>query len=85
MDRVLMSEENLTGDFMGNKIHNKQLVKKKLFDVIPVLEAIGEAIGATVGAVGGKIPAEIGGAVGKKIGGAVGHAVEFIGSLFGWF
>jgi GTP-binding protein EngB required for normal cell division len=63
----------------------KEEVKKKLFDVIPVLEAIGEAIGATVGAVGGKIPAEIGGAVGKKIGGAVGHAVEFIGSLFGWF
>lgn len=63
----------------------KEEIKKKLFDVIPVLEAIGEAIGATVGAVGGKIPAEIGGVVGKKIGGAVGHAVELIGSLFGWF
>jgi tRNA U34 5-carboxymethylaminomethyl modifying GTPase MnmE/TrmE len=79
------AQDDSTGQRFEFNEKQKEEVKKKLFDVIPVLEAIGEAIGSTVGAVGGKITAEVGGAVGKKIGGAVGHAVEFIGSLFGWF
>lgn len=57
--------------------HQREEIKDKMFKVAPILKSIGGAIGSIFGGFGKKI--------GQIAGGAVGHAVDFIGSLFGWF
>ncbi|MFB2982323.1 GTPase [Microseira sp. BLCC-F43] len=81
-EKSSFEQDDSTGKKNNFNEEQKQKVKKKIFDVVPILKEIGEKIGYIVGKIGGEVSAEIGAVVGKEIGGAVGHAVNFILSLF---
>lgn len=67
-------------DFSDDQVKE---VKKRLFDIVPVLKSVGKAIGSVVGLLaGGSSGQAIGREIGIEVGGAVGKVIEFAFSLF---